>query len=144
MPIFELMRASILSLSILWAISCLAPADAYGEVPRLFAERRQPFTPAAWVCPGGPDAIPRQLAGVWKVSLCIDSTCAKFGHSWMRFENVATCEVHTVSRHVKGAGGIINAETGRWMYTPAPADGLQWDLDMSREHFIGTSEVYVV
>lgn len=87
----------------------------------LTAVAEEPTRPTA---PGltqalGPDAIPEQLPGVWRVGLCIKGST----HAWIRFENVNTGEVHTVGRYAILAGGR----------PPVTRSGLQWDRDLRRE-----------
>ena len=58
------------------------------------------------------DQAPRQLSGVWYVSLCASS-----GHAWIRFQNESTGEVHTLvpynRRDVDSQdGGLCNAFRG--------------------------------
>lgn len=144
MPISKLMRAWLLSSFLLGAIPWLMPARAQGETPRLWAERRHSTNQMIGIPASGPDAVPCQLPGPWKVSLCIESRYGKCGHTWIRFEHAETGEVHTVSRYLKGTGGIVDAQTGQWMYEPAEVNGIQWDHDLSREHLIGTTDVCLV
>jgi hypothetical protein len=138
------LRTTVLVTAVFWLIP---ETPTQGEIPRLCAEKRRFCLPAGqtvWVCPQGPDNIPCCLEGVWKVSLCIESYLGKCGHTWMRFENTETGEVHTTARYIKGYGGVRDIDTGCWMYRPAKVSGVQWDLDMKREHLIGSRRAHIV
>jgi len=79
----------------------------------------------------GPSELPRQLAGVWEISLCVGDT-----HAWIRFENVETGEVHTCGRYGKGFGGITDKSSGMSIWPPAPVGGVLWDMDLMYEQGI--------
>jgi hypothetical protein len=137
-------RLMFLLSAVLWL---LPVTTTHGEIRHLFAKKQRFCLPAeqtVWVHPRGPDEVPCCLEGRWKVSLCIECQHAKFGHAWIRFEHTETGEAHTSALYNKGFGGVRDADTGRWMYRPAPADGLQWDLDMQREHLISSRQVLIV
>ncbi len=77
----------------------------------------------------GPSGLPIQLVGIWDISLCVGTT-----HSWIRFENVETGEVHTCGRYGKGFGGITDKSSGAAVWPAAPAGGVIWDMDLLYEH----------
>jgi hypothetical protein len=79
----------------------------------------------------GPSELPKQLEGVWDTSLCVGDT-----HSWIRFENVETGEVHTCGRYGKGFGGITDKLSGLSLWPAAPVGGVLWDMDLLYEHGI--------
>jgi hypothetical protein len=76
----------------------------------------------------GPSELPKQLAGVWEISLCVGDT-----HAWIRFQNLETGEVHTCGRYRKGFGGITDKSSGMSIWPPAPAGGVLWDMDLLYE-----------
>lgn len=73
----------------------------------------------------GPEHLPGQLPGLWRVSLCVSAS-----HAWIRFEHAETGELHTIGRYVRGCGGIIDWRTGRWVWPNAPVCGVIWDMDV--------------
>lgn len=80
--------------------------------------------------PLGPDKIPDSLPGRWKVSLCITTR----GHCWIRYENVETGEIHSVSRYHLLVGGWPDPKRFRWHYPPTTKTGLYMDREQSIEH----------
>lgn len=76
----------------------------------------------------GPDELPVQLPGLWRVSLC--RAC---GHNWIRFEHAETRELHTLGRYTKGFGGEFDWRTGRWVWPHAAQCGVTWDMDLKFE-----------
>ncbi len=78
--------------------------------------------------PVGPAELPERLSGEWTVSLCI-----KTSHAWIRFENEATGEVHTLGSYKKGAGGVRDPRSFRWLHPPVKVSGVQWDVDLRHE-----------
>ena len=73
----------------------------------------------------GPDHLPAQLTGVWRVSLCVTHR-----HSWIVFQHAETGELHTLGRYVKGLGGRTDWCTCRRLWPGAPACGVTWDIDV--------------
>lgn len=80
----------------------------------------------------GPDQIPHQLRGVWRIGLCVKEGITK-GHCWIRYENVHTGEVHTVGRFQKGIRGVRDRRTREWLYPDIEVSGLYWDFDVRHE-----------
>ncbi len=87
------------------------------------------------VCILGPDDMPRQLCGVWKISLCGSDY-----HNWMRYQNVETGVVHTVGRYGKGFGGATDPCTGCETWPSAPVCGVIWDIDLKYEPAVRRGE----
>jgi hypothetical protein len=77
----------------------------------------------------GPSRLPRQLSGLWVVSLCVSDT-----HAWIRYQNVETGEVHTCGRYGRGFGSITDSHTGQRLWPAARSSGVQWDMDMMYDH----------
>jgi hypothetical protein len=77
----------------------------------------------------GPSELPKRLTGIWDISLCVGET-----HTWIRFQNVETGEVHTCGRYAKGFGGISDKDSGVPLWPPAPEGGVIWDMDLLYEH----------
>lgn len=92
----------------------------------------------------GPAEMPCRLEGQWKVSLCIYTKCGDTGHTWLRYQNVETGEVHTVGRYQKDHGGTKNPDTGEWVYPPAPISGVIFDLDLKREKLLRSGEAHAI
>jgi hypothetical protein len=90
----------------------------------------------------GPCNIPCCLEGTWEVSHCLEVRCDQLGHSWIRFQNVETGEVHTAGLYLKGFGGVRDSRTGCWIVPPAETSGLQWDTDLVREPGLRRGEYY--
>lgn len=83
----------------------------------------------------GPDEMPCRLPGRWKITLCILIDCPDIGHTWLRYQNLDTGEVHTVGRYMKGRGGDE--------CTPAaPVSGTIYDIDLKRESTLYCPDVY--
>jgi hypothetical protein len=76
----------------------------------------------------GPSELPERLVGIWDISLCVGDT-----HSWIRFQNVETGEVHTCGRYGKGFGGITDKSSGALLWPAAPVGGVLWDMDLLYE-----------
>lgn len=76
----------------------------------------------------GPSELPKQLVGIWDISLCVGDT-----HAWIRFQNVETGEVHTCGRYGKGFGGITDKASGAPLWPAAPTGGVLWDMDLLYE-----------
>jgi len=76
----------------------------------------------------GPGQIPCQLFGLWRVSVC----CKK-AHTWIRYENVDTGEVHSISRFKRGAGQLKDECTGETIVPGVCSSGLWWDQDLRFE-----------
>lgn len=70
------------------------------------------------------------LPGRWLVSLCVSRNR---GHTWIRFENVETGEVRSISRFHLFVGGWFDRERGRWNYGPTWRTGLHMDRDQRYE-----------
>jgi RHS repeat-associated protein len=77
--------------------------------------------------PGGPNDLPIELKGMWKVSICADDA-----HAWIRFEKVDTGEVHTTGRYKHGFGGRVD-EDGNQVVPPTFISGVQYDHDLIKE-----------
>jgi len=75
----------------------------------------------------GPDQLPSHLQGLWKISLCGTSF-----HTWIRYQNTETGEVHTISRYNRGRGGMTSS-TGKQIWPSAPVTGVIWDIDLKYE-----------
>lgn len=92
----------------------------------------------------GPGEMPCRLYGQWKVSLCTYTNCGETGHTWLRYQNVETGEVHTVGRYLKDHGGTKNPDTGEWVYPPAPISGVIFDIDLKREKLLRSGEAHAI
>ncbi len=79
--------------------------------------------------PLGPDEIPESLPGRWKVSLCIKAP----GHAWIRYENLDTGEVRSISRYHLLVGGWADKKHLRWHYPPTTKSGLYMDREQGLE-----------
>ncbi len=84
--------------------------------------------------------MPHRLEGRWKISLCIYLEHGKTGHTWLRYQNCDTGEVHTVGRYFKDHGGTKNKD-GAWVYPPAPISGVIYDIDLKRESDIREGKI---
>jgi hypothetical protein len=73
----------------------------------------------------GPDQLPRQLPGLWRINLCVS-----WDHAWIYFEHAEIGERHTLGRYTRGFGGEFDWRTGRWIWPHAPACGVVWDMDL--------------
>lgn len=91
-----------------------------------------------------PCEFPVRFAGRWKISLCIFVKCGDPGHSWLRYQNCETGEIHTVGRYQKDHGGTKNPDTGEWVYPPAPISGVIYDLDLKREKQLLSGEAHAI
>lgn len=89
------------------------------------ADRRAASVPTS---PVGPEQLPERLSGEWTVSLCV-----KTSHAWIRFENDESGEVHTLGSYKKGAGGVRDPRSFRWLHPPVTTSGVQWDIDLRHE-----------
>jgi hypothetical protein len=84
--------------------------------------------------PLGPDELPDYLPGRWKVSLCISTDP---DHAWIRFENVETGEVRSVSRFHLLVGGWFDAKHLHWNYGLTTRTGVYMDREQSLEEKLG-------
>jgi hypothetical protein len=98
----------------------LAPLP--GSVPNAAPVLRKPL---------GPAELPEMLPGRWKVSLCVLSPP---GHAWIRYENVATGEVRSISRFHLLVGGWFDDKQFQWNYGPTVKTGVSMDREQSIEH----------
>ena len=80
--------------------------------------------------PTGPDELPQVLPGRWLVSLCASRNR---GHTWIRFENMETGEVRSISRFHLLVGGWFDRDRLRWNYGPTWRTGLHMDRDQRFE-----------
>ena len=78
--------------------------------------------------PIGPDDLPETLPGRWKVSLCV---MVQPGHAWIRFENVETGEVRSISRFHLFVGAWFDEENWKWHYAPTTRTGVYMDREQS-------------
>lgn len=111
----------------IWAASVAdasPPAERFAPPPRQEASIRRPI---------GPGAIPQTLPGRWLISLCVS---ADHGHAWIRYENVETGQVRSISRFHMLVGGWFDREQGRWHYPPTLTWGLSMDRDQRYEQEI--------
>jgi hypothetical protein len=81
----------------------------------------------------GPAALPAQLPGLWRVSLC-----ASRNHTWIRLENMQTGELHTLGRYFPGMGAEYDQRTGQQIWPGAPACGVTWDIDRKYHNGVRT------
>lgn len=72
----------------------------------------------------GPDEIPEQLEGRWKVSLCISR-----GHTWIRYQNLKTGEVRSISRYHLLVGSAYDLRHLKWIHRPTMQTGLYMDRE---------------
>ena len=91
---------------------------------------------------GGPESVPRQLFGVWRVSLCVKPGWHR-GHAWIRYENLHTGEIHTVGRFQRNVRATRRRETRETLYPRTSTSGLHWDYDWRFEHQVRQGQ-YVV
>ncbi len=77
--------------------------------------------------PMGPDELPVQFQGAWKVSICTTRH-----HAWIRFENVESSETHTLGRFVKGVSGLRDS-TGKQITPDVGQSGVYMDMDLMFE-----------
>ena len=82
---------------------------------------------------GGPEAVPQQLFGLWRVSLCVKTGMHR-GHAWIRYENVHTGEVHTIGRFQSYVRPTRRRQTREVLYPKTKEAGLHWDYDWRFEH----------
>jgi hypothetical protein len=80
--------------------------------------------------PIGPDQFPERLSGRWLLSLCVSQDHA---HAWIRFENVETGELRSISRYHMLVGGWFDRRQMRWIYPPTVRPGLSMDRDQRYE-----------
>lgn len=92
----------------------------------------------------GPCDMPHRLRGTWKITMCIQVNCSDTGHTWLRYQNVETGEVHTVGRYMKGHGAARGVDSGELIYPPAPQSGVIYDLDLKRESRIRAGKIYTI
>lgn len=83
--------------------------------------------------PIGPEELPHALPGRWLVSLCASRN---HGHTWIRFENVETGEVRSISRFHILVGGWFDRNRMRWHYPPTWRTGLSMDRDQRYEEHV--------
>ena len=98
-----------------------------------------PPTPPDRIEPKGPDEIPDHLPGLWKVSLYVKEGYLR-GHAWIRYENLANGEAHTVARFLKGIDDVRHPITGLELVPSIEITGLHWDYDLRFEHEIQGSK----
>lgn len=91
--------------------------------------------------PTGPDELPQSLPGRWKASLCISE---KHNHAWIRFENVETGEVRSVSRFHLLVGGWFDAKKFHWNYGLTTHAGVYMDREQSLEEGIDEGKYVLV
>ncbi len=135
-------NAAIALALVVCAGQALAPTAA-AETPRFllrsdWADDDVLAAPTA----GGPQAVPRQLLGLWRVSLCVKRGLHR-GHAWIRFENVYTHEVHTIGRFQRNVRPTRRRATGEVLYARTEQSGLHWDYDWRFEHQVRRGE-YVI
>lgn len=80
--------------------------------------------------PLGPDELPESLPGRWQVSLCLNT---EHSHAWIRFQNLETGEVRTVSRFHLLVGGWFDARELHWNYGVTTQTGVYMDREQSLE-----------
>lgn len=80
--------------------------------------------------PIGPEEFPERLPGQWLLSLCVSRDHA---HAWLRFENVETGEVRSISRYHLFVGGWFDRGRMQWVYPPTFRTGLSMDRDQRYE-----------
>lgn len=78
----------------------------------------------------GPDGLPAQLPGLWRVSLCVSHQ-----HAWICFQHHETGAVHTLGRYSRCVGGEFDWRTCRRTWPNSPGCGVIWDID--RKYHIG-------
>ena len=105
------------------AACCLTPAVA-GETDPPVDVRTEVRRPV------GPDDLPQSLPGRWEISLCVADDN---GHAWIRFENLDTGEVRSISRFHVLVGGWFDRKEFRWNYAPTFRTGLHMDREQRRE-----------
>ncbi|MCC7423877.1 MAG: hypothetical protein IT428_26735 [Planctomycetaceae bacterium] len=81
--------------------------------------------------PASADEIPESLPGRWKVTLCV---MVHPGHAWIRFENVETGEVRSISRFHYLVGAWYDRENRHWHYPPTIKAGVWMDREQSIEY----------
>lgn len=107
------------------ALCCLSRPAAAGEFQNA---RGAKFDSSEVHQPAGPGEIPESLPGRWKVSLCIKNT-----HTWIRYQNLDTGEIHSVSRYHVLVGGWYDIHHLRWHYPPTVRPGLYMDREQMIE-----------
>ncbi|MFQ5732392.1 MAG: hypothetical protein ACE5KM_10625 [Planctomycetaceae bacterium] len=75
--------------------------------------------------------MPQRLSGTWKVSLCIGS-----GHSWTRFEETTSGEIHTFGRFHAGNGGSFDWRKLRKTWPNSKVSGVHMDMELRLEKHI--------
>jgi hypothetical protein len=80
--------------------------------------------------PTPPDELPDYLPGRWKVSLCVSRNPS---HAWIRFQNIETGEVRTISRYHLLVGGWFDFKEFRWNYGLTTRTGVYMDREQPLE-----------
>ena len=91
---------------------------------------------------GGPDAVPRQLFGQYRVSLCVKPGMHR-GHAWIRYENLRTGEVSTIGRYQRNVRPTRRKDTREVLYPKTTESGLHWNYEWRYEHKVRQGE-YVI
>lgn len=109
-----------------------APAETSGVEEAVQEETRRGASSHTGVRkPLGPDELPDSLPGRWKVSLCV---MVKPAHAWIRYENVETGEVRSISRFHLLVGGWYDKKEKQWNYGLTTKTGVYMDREQSIEH----------
>ena len=127
------MRSRTITVAILLLVSAAAQT-APAELPKFplrtdWAGDEVIAAPTA----GGPEKVPQQLFGLWRVSLCVKPGMHR-GHAWIRYQHVHTGEVHTVGRFQRHVRPTRRRATGEILYPSTKTSGLYWDYDWRFEH----------
>ena len=133
-----------------WATLAICLLLAFGPAHAPLAELPNFPLRADWVgdevlaapTAGGPDVVPRQLFGLWRVSLCVKPGLHR-GHAWIRYQNMHTGEVHTVGRFQRNVRPTRRRATRETLYARTTQSGLHWDYDWRFEHEVRQGK-YVV
>jgi len=86
--------------------------------------------------------LPRKLSGTWKVSI-VTLTADQIGdcsHSYIRFENVETKEVHTLSKYPPLDYGFVSPSDPNAWVNPRGSKGVYWDYDLIYEKFVKSGQ----
>ena len=124
-----LMATVLVGLVLLW-LPPLRGAGAADELPAGVpaVETAEPAVRGPLPPTAGPDSLPGQQTGLWRVSLC-----AVHGHIWIRLADTASNRVLTLGRYRKGAGGRYDAKSGGWLVEPAASSGVQLNMEQCHE-----------